>query len=584
MAAKIGKREKLIVGFIIGIAAIGAVHFFVFQSRQAEFDKLKSDRDSAQKEMEQYSSGKVLTPSTIDAYTSQTARDEQILWKAVLGMDLIVPVYFGTDKEPEEPAEKEKKDKAKMEQYSKDLAAYNKRTQPMQVVADEVLLTRFERLINMKKAYEGGQPWKGDNPTPGDPGTNVMKMPFLGAGVPDESGTPQNGWNLPLTLPKEISTGANLWDEVNRLYSLWQVLSLLSPTSENATQSEDAYIGQLKKMGLDKDLFPSIVEINEFLPEYVKALHARMIWKQRKPGENVMVGTHELTMDMLNQMYDVRMPRFYEGDVMNLNRQLEVLERILPIARRDRIEEIQGVNLPKSHPVAYYPETKVVEAKTSGTVESTPTPRALLASGITGNTNNNFNSTPVPVAKRVPNVSPESVVGLASAVTIRLVATNENAFRFLYDLINDPFYYRIDSLSVYAGQNQKIIVDVTVDNTIGIISFSVPGKSDLVDAKGKPLTPTGKKLMATWEAEDKKNPFSMQPVVQAALAQAGLPPDALEKMGPAPPSKPKASPTTAGAPAGGMGGPGGPMGGPGGAMGGPGGLPGGPVDMSKMSK
>ena len=537
MAAKVGKREKIIVGLVIGIAAIAAVHILVFQARGKKFDDLKRDRDGKRQEAESLASVNPQDKQQTDEFTSETAVAERVLWQAVLDMDLIPPIFCMTsEKEPEKP---DPKDAAASQQYNKDLADYRKRTDPLQIAGEAALTARFERLMEIDRNYEAGAKWKGDIPKQGDPGTNIVKLSFIREGPPGANGTPENGWNLPVELPKSLTPGASLWDEVNRLYERWQVLSLMSPGADGYSEAEADYIAQLKAMGLDKDLFPSIKELNQFLPEFLKMLHARMIWRHRKEGETIRVGRQDLTFDLLKQMYDVRLPRIANPDttqeIANLNRQLEALEMILPLARRDKIEEIQIVQLPKIRPIGACDLKAVEDAKKAPEAQASPTPRSLLpASGITGSSESMIRAAAGEAKATGASVSWGGPTGFASLITMRYVTTNENAIRFLYDLITDPFYFRIDGLSFYGLENQRVMVDVSIDATIAVFGVSLPG--ELVDTHGKPLTKVGEEMLAARKAQMQNDPSSIDKIVQDALVAAGLPANVLETLATPPPT------------------------------------------------
>lgn len=556
MPAKLGKREKIIVGLVIGIAAIAAIHFFIFQSKQQAFNAAKADFEAKRSQAEALAGVNVNDRQFFDAYREQTAKDEQLLWKAVLDMDLIIPLYFSiaeaAPKEPEQETEEARK------QYQESMAGYRRRTDPVQVAAEAALIERFEHLLEIARAYEAGRPWKGDAPRQGDPGTHVLKLPFIGQGVVGQGGLPENGWNLPLALPQSIASGASLWDEVSNLHGVWSVLNVMPRESEDYMRVNNEYIEQLKKMGMDMDQFPAISEnLCEYLPEFIKMLYARHIWNQRKEGEIPRVGsTENLSLALLKDMFMVDFPRMMDPEIapqmLNLNRQLWALEKILPLARRNRIDEIQIVKLYKVKPIGTADPAAIAAAKQPAAATPTPARRSLLT-GTTGTGANPATGMAMagfPGGAATPPPSRASVawlgapgLGLASHIYLRYVATNENSVRFLYDLLGDKNNFRIDNLTVYSMDDQRITVDLWIDVPIALFQVSLMG--DLVDIHGKPLSNVGEEIMAQWRQQQATSPLSVDAAVQTALADAGYPANVLETLETPPPATPEPAPAAA---------------------------------------
>ena len=101
MAAKIGKREKIVIGSITGIAVILAVHFFVFRTKAATFNRIKDERNSRVDEAAQYQD--VRDEKAIDEFRAASKKKERTMWEAIVKMDLFTPYFFYHVPPPEEP-------------------------------------------------------------------------------------------------------------------------------------------------------------------------------------------------------------------------------------------------------------------------------------------------------------------------------------------------------------------------------------------------------------------------------------------------------------------------------------------------
>ncbi|HNY29083.1 MAG TPA: hypothetical protein PKH31_17050, partial [Candidatus Sumerlaeota bacterium] len=233
MAMKFGKREKMVVGSIIGLMVIVALDQLVFRDAADKYQKLEAQ----QKELAAKASSAAAVPADFDKdkFNAETSKDEVLMWKIVFGMDLIPSQPFVALTKPVKPtlqtpeaaaaalaaaapggtpgattggdtATDSKDLAAKMEIYNKKLQDWNKIKEWKDTAIEGILAHQIERLINMKTAYEGQQVWPGDailtddtTATINTQMTNPLLLSFL-------TGS-NKSWQIPLDL---TLTGADL--------------------------------------------------------------------------------------------------------------------------------------------------------------------------------------------------------------------------------------------------------------------------------------------------------------------------------------------------------------------------------------
>ena len=98
MAAKFGKREKIIAGLVVGMAAIIAIHILVFQDPARRDEQLKNDLQALRVQLD----GMVHVPDQegLKLYRTNTLADENLLWETVFKMDLLMGKPFRLEAAP----------------------------------------------------------------------------------------------------------------------------------------------------------------------------------------------------------------------------------------------------------------------------------------------------------------------------------------------------------------------------------------------------------------------------------------------------------------------------------------------------
>ncbi|MFP4379168.1 MAG: hypothetical protein ACLFUS_01590 [Candidatus Sumerlaeia bacterium] len=251
---------------------------------------------------------------------------------------IIHPVFFAHElPQPPQPKGYEEDEKIK-EDFEKSLA---QREAAFAWAAENLIVARMQRLMEMKEAYETGGEWDGDSLVEGAEGNNnTMRLTFLEAN--------QKGWHMPFNLPDELSSDKpRLWDAVNKLHDSWDLLKTIEEADVNYFQKLAEYRARLRDLGMNVNAMPNIqMTLGEMLPKMVRLLYARLIWSYKDEDEKVTVGLNKpLTYELLRDMFEANLENFH--GLRNLNCQISSLEYLLSIARMHGVTEIQMVRLPQ---------------------------------------------------------------------------------------------------------------------------------------------------------------------------------------------------------------------------------------------
>lgn len=575
MATKFGNREKMIVGSVVGLAAIAAVHFFVFQAPAKQAEALMGQRNELQSQFEKLNS--LPDPATIETYRKEGVEQEKILWQTVVDENLLMGYPFLMNVPPQDPGPTAPEDQKAV--YQKALAEYNAKAVEYKTAASGLLANQIKRLDEMKAAYERGQAWQGDLPSAsGNAATNRMRLTFLDA-------TP-TGWSLP-TLPRTAS--AQLWRAVNDVYNAWQSWALLNANSPDYAPATMRYIGELQKIGLSQAALMR-TDFGEHLPALLKLHLARLIWDSKAADETVPVGGQPLTLPRLQEMLGVELPEMV--NLFFLYRQFRTLEEMLVRARKNGIEAVTTVVLPQEYRVVSYDREMVLKAKQeavdAATAERTDAqvmpeqgrggapdrfsnapyapdgaggdPRANFARGgargetaparggargapagaargagargatAPGNPEPGGATAAMPGMEEPSYTENKTERGFAILVHMVYEATNENSMRFLYEVVRAPEYYKIEGLTITAQENNKVQATLSVEKVVLLDTLSPPG-AGLVDPQTLELVDllpgqenTGKARLAAKTEALKARGIDEEATIADALAQAGITP------------------------------------------------------------
>lgn len=562
MAFKIRKREKIIAGTIVGVAAIAAVHMLMFQKKIERYQRYQVEyrrkRDDASR------IGKMPTAKEQQDYRQATESDANLYWRSVFEMGLVWPVYFFQ----QQPIEAKKEDdKKKGEEEKKEPGPSPEelnalRDKAYQIAAETALITRLERLMEQKAAYESGKPWPSDAMSGAEGGlTGKLNLSFLGSGDPAKTGK----WNLPGGLSKKLQDSAKLSDEVVRLFQNYSLLKTV--TVEGQDQQGAAYFNQLrreyerqlKELGVDLNLLGKLSQISSYLPEFVRLMQARLIWRSRGDQGTFVVrkdaqgGTTEVTFNDLRNMFQVGLPTNQSAppkeddeeapqgvaglaqetmspyaELIYFNAQLHMLERILPIARKNGIEQIERVDLPKYSKLVHYKKPKQEEEDSGSKRRGRRGRRSegpsedFAMEGMPG---------AAPASSDKPaGTPPHDELGMANLIGLVYVGSNEASMRFMRDLTLLPEYLRLHMVRIESlpPEGSKIRTTLYVERMVTKWDVSYPGNGVLNAQTGLPEPiisrkhSLGLKYLAQQQAEEKRLGLDTSEPVENALKENDL--------------------------------------------------------------
>lgn len=502
----IGKREKLIAGIVIAIVAIAAVHFVLFKGPARQLAQLKAERDSLMSQVQRLP--KLPPKQEVDQRFDQIRKDEFLFWKASTDMHVMPLLVFYDPLEP--PPPKGSDDKAKAEQEAK-MAVYRSQERAYSRTREDIIAARFKQLLTMKERYEGGEEWVGDNLFIHNPPetlpTHVMKMTFL------ENNN--QGWHLPSSLKKEFQGSPKLWDEINHLYEGWSLIENIPVTSSQYNRHFVNYQQRLINLGFPLQALQGVqTRLGFDVPDFIiRLLFAQLVWEQAG-DETIAIGLDQtLTLPMLKKMFGVKTPETERMRV--LNAQLDLLSNtLLPLARKNRIAEIVMVTLPTA--TDYFIRTKIEKG-------AAPTRTGGMAGGLGLQRPGGMGGAPPGMGmgmlartRQTQQASAEAEgedqyqltdKGTMTFVSMRFKANNQNTFRFIYEVLNDPTYVGLEDLKIVSQQSSEDLLVQCVFNTL----MEVDGLSgittwmfDMNTLLPHPFVDADKKGQAYWRGRHDK--------------------------------------------------------------------------------
>jgi len=554
MAKKFGKREKLVIGFLALISAIAAVHFLVFQRPAQSL----ADAQKTFMEVNDKSKGMPiipkLNPQTIDNYVRRTASDERMLWNTMLNLNIVPSPnlfifykIFDTPKIEDSMAETKKQE---LKQLSKENTV---RLRAYQAAAENLITERLERLIAMKKAYGAGAPWPGDlltSPCQGVVKPVPVKLTFMD--------NKDDGWRLPIELKKELrDSRPKLWDEVRHLHDAWSVLNYLSQTNVQYPDKYQEFMKQLEQVGIPEvhQIHAIRTKVGKEIPAFSNVLMARRIREQvpaEGPVPTVGLGI-PLTQKLLQRMMIIdipglstKMPRYYM--LQTFNHQLIMLENLLPLARKNGVEEVSVVRLPSAGNMVERVIKKISPEEAAAGMGMYPGMPGGMYPGMPGGRGGMYPGMPggpggpggmypgMPggrfgmypgMGRPLISLKPEERLeivnhGRASLVVIVFTASNQNAVNFLYDVANDPRYFRIERLLITSvPKEEKVRVEVAIESLMEVKEVSSLLINLVNVFSGMPLSTVGVEFWNARVAQARQRGLDEQKIILDSFAREG---------------------------------------------------------------
>ncbi len=362
MAVPFGKREKIILGVILTVGAIAGLHFLAgFQDTANKTESAEQAYAQAQNkyaEIQTYPN-----KAKVNEIQENTENLQVFFWDHYFDLDVnkMYP-FIPTDKEvtasePETPTTD---------------AIVGKKYSEQQVASWALICNRFDRLNAMRKAFESGSSWQGDdisyfnsvysdaveeqNQLTEDNRQNVMQMGFLWE--PEAQGFPTT-WRVPTQLPETVREPAVLWDSISELDGLLNILQLLPPGSEDYLNNRQEYLRILRTLGYDYESNLTLADRIPNWPEFRKLLMIRMMWDLKDPDEVIRLSDKNLTYPLLLKLFSVEMPS--DKELYMMYRRLEMTEDVATLARLHGIESMPLVLFPQDQAFAQYSPKTVLD-------------------------------------------------------------------------------------------------------------------------------------------------------------------------------------------------------------------------------
>jgi hypothetical protein len=398
---KFGKREKMVVGSIIGLLVIGALDQLVFRDAADRYQKLEKERtDLATKAS---SAASVPADFEKEKYNAETSKDEVLLWKLVFGMDLITSQPFVSKMtKPVDPSLPPTGDAAtlalaapvsttgdsatgsadlaaKKEDYRKEMQEWDKIKKWKDTAIEGILARQIERLLEMKAAYEdqSGRVWPrdaailadGTTATINTPMNNLLQMPFLTGTVAPNVINPNlkfPDWQIPVALQPGVDV-LTLIREVNSQFSL------LSIASETDVRNYSSRLLEYNKamVQLESLMTHHMRQPNQMQPTGVRPRTATefgsavpMLAKIRLSSliqQQFESATQPVPIDAQTPLNAASLRNLFKMDFPDdplklyyLHRQLFHLEKLLALARKDQLVSIDAVKLEREFNMVSY--------------------------------------------------------------------------------------------------------------------------------------------------------------------------------------------------------------------------------------
>jgi hypothetical protein len=418
---KFGKREKIVVGSILGLLVIGALDLLVFRKAAESYQSLVAERERLGAAV----SGAASVPPDFDAakYNAETGRDESFMWKLVFGMDLITSQPLAvTMPKPVEPklvsaealltmtatggatdasiASTPQELETKRADYKVKKRAWDEIKKWKDTAIEGILARQIDRIVQMKVAYETGQPWAGDiiltdgtTATVNTQMTHPLRLNFL-------SGD-KTSWQIPLQPSADVASLVNQAREVNNQFSLLTIINendinnymaRLRSYNSAVTQLDPnmaQHMRQLSAVQPGGARPPSATASGPMVPVLAKIRLSHLIQQLiENTGQAVMLDNQTpLNAASLRKILKMDLP----DDSMKLyylHRQLFHLEKLMALARKNTIVSIDAVKLEREFNMVSYPSDALqqAQAQSSSPQATTGAGGAVGAAGAAGAT------------------------------------------------------------------------------------------------------------------------------------------------------------------------------------------------------
>jgi len=417
-------REKKVIGAILTILFIAALHFMVFSRKAMDYDTTMAEWSQARDDVEKIV-GQAKNPNEVKKAEERVNKYKEEFKNMIRSLHIDLPNIY-IDSTPESL----KKRRAEFDSC-------------------------IERLLSFQSKLKN------------------TKLSFLG----------EKGWNLPQGLPDNIKKRPErLWDVMSQLRGINAILKVVDNQvvrNEKLTQ----YSTLLKEIGIDETAIDSLSKYGKCVPVINRICHYRLIIKE-KPKDLKM--TDEQIQEYLRIEYPDNFLHGLNCQIYALTDMIEMadankIEDITEVQMNDQhlIREIPkpGETPPPSEaPPAYIgpPDVLPGEAPMSPAVAGgremgLAAPAALGGQryplgdvelmGEPGLMRAGVPMTRQPLVRR-EEAALQNLLAIGMPMIIRVNGSNFNVTNFLYTVCNSPRSYELDSLIINTIKDREGVLDV----------------------------------------------------------------------------------------------------------------------------
>lgn len=292
MSVQIGNREKLAGLTILCLVSIGATHWFLFMPKAREYRTAFEDYQRERMEWQRMPS--LQSKPEIEKYIEETQAMEDYIHTLSANLNLrLEPKHFATGPKAVTDLQKD-------------------------------LLDVIYKVINLRKTY---------------PDVKMSFMDWRANALPPSYGM---GWDIPKALPPQ-QAGGRMWDQIDKLREVeLELRHMRNPIDR--TRKRNEYNGYLVQLGIMPTRFDAIKKHGDIVLLVKKLAHAQLVWDRKGPDQARGVTVPIEDREQLFLLFEIHLPES-ETVLFQHIRQFEFLLKMVELADKSKVEEIQTVNL-----------------------------------------------------------------------------------------------------------------------------------------------------------------------------------------------------------------------------------------------
>jgi len=402
-------REKKVIGTIMTIFFIAALHFLVFSKKAKDYDavvkdyiKAKSDNESVVKQAK--------NPTQVKKFEEENKKYQAEFQQIVDNLKIDLPQYY-LDTKPES-------------------------IQKRRVIC----LQNIEKIVTLKSKL------------------TTTKLSFLG----------ENGWNIPMDLPQEIKKRPErLWDVISQINGINRILKVI----DNPVVKEEKlkqYGELLKEIGVDEGKIEALNKYGQYLPFVNRLCHYRLIVKEKPKDINL---TDQEIQDLLRITYPDENLFKLNKQLFALNDLIEMADqnKIEEITEVSLTNIVEVKTPPKQEGQEQAPGEAAPPGSPAPGATPSPTPKPAprfenIEAEMMGREGMDMEARQYAgrrgSAAAQAAASTQEFLGYGTPLLIRFNGSNLNISNYLYILTHVPRTYELDSLMINTIKDHEGVEDV----------------------------------------------------------------------------------------------------------------------------